>query len=371
MTPIDEDGRLFGRVNVYDALVVLVVLGAVAAGVVYAVPFGGEDGEPATRYATVDLGERSPAVAERISEGDVATGDDGTNLTVTDTYVGPADGRNVSVVARVRVDGRLVDRDGSGETFEFAGVPVRRGEAIDVATSRYDVRGEVLALDAEGETLDTGTLPVLVRADLSRSTADLVSPGDEYRIDGRAVATVERSVVTPRMNRTNGTDAVGLTLRTVRYGGDTYFGDRRVLLDRTIEFRTDRYAFSGVVTRWGNASVPGRPVERTVVVKATNVGPEIADGIEAGMVDRRDNVTVARVTDVRTEPASVVLTSDDGNIYEREHPRNEDVYLTVELRARATGDGLRFRTRPLREGTTIGLDLGTVSVSGEVVAIQQ
>lgn len=89
------------------------------------------------------------------------------------------------------------------------------------------------------------------------------------------------------------------------------------------------------------------------------------------MVDRRGNTTGARVTNVRTEPASLVLTSDAGNVYERDHPRNEDVYLTVDLRVRATDDGLRFRTRSVREGSELGLDFGTVSVTSEVTDIQQ
>ncbi|WP_176548248.1 DUF4330 domain-containing protein [Natrinema sp. CBA1119] len=373
MNVIDENGRLFGRVNVYDALVVLLVLGAIVAGVVFLDPLGGGDsaggngGESATRYATVDLGNRSPAVAERITDGTTSAPD----LTITDTYVGPADGENLSVVVRVRIDGTLTDGEGSdGRSITFADTRVQRGSDLDIETAEYDVAGEVLELSTEGETLNTSTLPVLIRADLGPSTAALVDRGDTYRIDGRTMATVEQAVVNPRTNRTNRTDLVGLSLRTIRYDGATYFGADRVLVDRPLEFRTDRYAFSGTVARWGNASLPGEPVERTVTVRAANVPPHVADRIEAGIVERRGNATIARVMDVRTEPASVVLTSADGNIYEREHPRNEDVFLTVELRARSTGDDLRFRTRRVRAGTTLSLDFDTVSVVGEVLEVQ-
>jgi len=73
------------------------------------------------------------------------------------------------------------------------------------------------------------------------------------------MATVEQAVVNPRTNRTNRTGLVGLSLRTIRYDGATYFGADRVLVDRPLEFRTDRYAFSGTVARWGTPRCPVTP----------------------------------------------------------------------------------------------------------------
>ena len=109
MKLIDDTGRLFGWVNVYDAAAVaLVVLAVAGVGVALLDPFGAEETAPpaesATRYATVDLGDHPAAVAERLSAGD---GEDG--VTVTDTYVGPGDGDDVRIVARVRLDGTLDD----------------------------------------------------------------------------------------------------------------------------------------------------------------------------------------------------------------------------------------------------------------------
>jgi len=128
-------------------------LGAIVAGVVFLDPLGGGDsaggngGESATRYATVDLGNRSPAVAERVADGTTSAPD----LTITDTYVGPTDGKNLSVVVRVRIDGTLTDGEESdGRSITFADTRVQRGSDLDIETAEYDVAGEVLELSTAG-----------------------------------------------------------------------------------------------------------------------------------------------------------------------------------------------------------------------------
>lgn len=374
MSPVDEDGNLLGRVNVVDAAVALVVLAAVVAGVVaLADPFAAEseDGEePATRYVTIDLGERSLPVAERVSEGDAAAAEDGAGrLTITDAYVGPAGDGNATVVVRARVEGTSTGAGSSDTTFEFAGSPLRPGDQLDVETADYELGGEVLGVAAEGGELDTRNVSVLLETRLSSAAAAHVRVGDAYRLNGRPVATVREVTVAPAEDRSNRTAFVGLSLRTIDRSGTAYFGDAPVLVGRNLPFRTDRYALSGSVVRWGNASLPGRPTDATVVVRAENVTPAVADGIRAGMVARDGGRAVARIAEKRTRPASVVVVGDDGRLYERTHPRNLDLTLTLELEARRTDDGLRFRARPLREGSDLAVDFRTIGVRGTVVAI--
>jgi len=362
---IDERGRLFGRVNVIDAAVVAVAaLLLLAAGGMVLVSLTDDRGTPESRYATVDLGDRSPAVASQLSAGDASRDGD---VVVTDVYVGPGAGDNVTVVARVRVNGTLTPADAAGErAFEYGGDPVRRGDRLAVTTPTYDVDGTVLAMAESGASLDTGTLPVVVETSLPAATRDAISVGDAFRLDGRRVATVEETAFPPVGNESTRTDLVGLTLHTVNRSGGTYFGGREVKLAESIEFGTSRYAFAGNVTRWGNSSPAGEPVTTTATVTLRGVDPDVADDVRTGAVERRGDTVTATVTDRRTAPAAVVLTSDDGNIYEREHPRDVDVTLTVDLRTRRTADGLRFHGRSLRAGTDLTLRLETVTVDGTV-----
>ncbi len=359
---LDEEGRLFGRVNVVDAAVVAGLLFLVLAG--GAVALGSlTGGEEATRYATLDLGERSPAVADRIAANDTSLD---RSVTLTDVYVGPSGNGNVSVVARAKLDGTLTAGDGGSSVFAFGGGPLQRGDEVGVETGGYDIGGAVVELSETGGTLDTGTLPVVVETSLPAATRAYVEPGDTDRRNGRPVATVEGTLFPPTGNETVRTDLVGLTLRTVNHSGGTHFGGTELRVGKVVRFDTDRYNFSGSVVRWGSAEPAGEVGTTAATVVLRGADPAFVDGVETGAVERRGETVTARVTDKRVEPATVVLTSESGNIYEREHPRNVDVTLTVELRTRQTDAGLRFHTRALREGTELALDLGSARINGTV-----
>jgi hypothetical protein len=101
-----------------------------------------------------------------------------------------------------------------------------------------------------------------------------------------------------------------------------------------------------------------------------NVDPDVANGLRAGMRERVRGETVAELTAVTVDPAVVVLTSQDGNVYRREHPVRKDVTMTADLRVRETSAGIRFKGAVLRQGATVVLDLGTVTVEATLVSVQ-
>ena len=76
MPVLDDEGRLFGAVNVVDALVVLFVLAVVVAGV--ALVTGADDDsaaepEPETRTVVVQTGDQPEYVVDAIEAGPVGT----------------------------------------------------------------------------------------------------------------------------------------------------------------------------------------------------------------------------------------------------------------------------------------------------------
>jgi len=75
MPVLDDEGRLFGAVNVVDALVVLFVLAVAVAGValVTGAGDGTADPEPETRTVVVQTGAQPDYVVEAIEEGAVGT----------------------------------------------------------------------------------------------------------------------------------------------------------------------------------------------------------------------------------------------------------------------------------------------------------
>lgn len=374
MELLDERGRVFGRINVIDLLAVLFALAVVVAGVTLV--FSSEPSESPnldSRYVTLDLGTQPGYVTERIDAGDTASlPDTPGNLTITDVYVAPADGQSTAVMVRARVTGqRLVEPNGGRTTVAYAGEPLILGRQLSVETAEYRLSGVVTDVARSDDSLPVSTTGVLVTTTMPVDAVSALSVGDRYRQNGRTLATVESMTVYPADNPANRRVHLGLSLRTLSRQGRTQFGTQTVGLGQSLTIPFQQYSVNGDVTQVGRVSLPGDVTTTTAVLKLSNVGPERANNVREGMTETIGETQYARVTDVRTEPSEVVLTSQDGNISLREHPRNVDLYLTVELRTRQTVTGLDFHGQPLRLNDEVALDLRIVTIRGNVIEIRQ
>ena len=185
MNVIDDEGRLFGTVNVVDALVVLFVVAVVVAGV--ALVFGGEsEPEPdiGTTYATVDLGTHSEAIVEELNEGDTYQPNDQDSLTITDLHVTP-EGDQIRAIARVELE---AERENGAVTYD--GAPPRLGRSLDIVTNRYRVGGSIQRV-GDSPDLDRGRTELVLEDTVDIDESEALAVGDEIRIDDRPAATVE------------------------------------------------------------------------------------------------------------------------------------------------------------------------------------
>ncbi|MFB6141785.1 MAG: DUF4330 domain-containing protein [Halorientalis sp.] len=362
---LDDQGRLFGLVNVVDALVILVVASIVVAGVAVLVPSGDRE----TRYVTLALGEQPSYVASQITAGDsMPAGPQGGNVTVTDVYTTPS-GDNASVVVRARLSGRLQSGDAGGPQFTYGGQPVRSGRQLTVSTPEYTVSGVVTNATAAGTELPTARTAVVLEGVVGPATAESIRAGDRARAGGRTVSEVQ-SVQSYPMDNESPRVVVGLSLRTLSSDGTPTFGGQPVRVGARLTFRSDGYAVGGHVATIGSTAVLANTTTTTAVVEVRNVPPGTADDVTAGLTERSRGRVLARVTDVRSEPSTVILRSESGEIFAREHPRNRDLFLTTSLTTRRTAQGLRFHARPLRIGSTVVFDFGRTTVQGTVTRLR-
>lgn len=364
MRMIDDEGNLFGVVNVVDAFAVLLVLAVVAAGAAFAlqVDEGPTRSNAGTVTATLDLGTRPDYIARALSEGDSYTPDGTSELTVTDVHLAPQ-GNETRVLLRVRLKGRASDG-----AVTYAGAPPRLGRKLTVQTDAYTVKGTVRDINGSA-SLETTTTPVLLNATVPASTARSMQVGDAYRIAGREVATVESLSVYGTGHPGRKRVFVGLSLETLTRDGRPQFGGTAVTQGATIPFRAVDYAIRGTVERVGATELRGDPATRTVTLRVENASPAVADSVSAGMTETVRGETVARITNVERKPATVVLTSDGGEIYERQHPTNRDLTLTAALSVRQTATGVTFKGRTIQHGSTVTLDLGSVTVRATVASL--
>lgn len=243
MEVIDDEGRLFGVVNVVDAVAVLLVVAVVVAGVSLVLGGGGDpatDPPPELENRTVSLafGQVSPQVATVVEPGVVTVV--GRKATITDVHRTPGGGESALVFARLRLPGQATD-----EGFLVDGSTVRFGSTLEVVTPEYRLTGTVEVLQAE-ESFTTATRTVTVEANVSRATAEAVAPGDTQRIGDVTVATVTDVEVTGG-NENRRTISVTLDVRGRLEGGTLTYAGRPVRLGSRLAVQTARYQFAGEV----------------------------------------------------------------------------------------------------------------------------
>lgn len=276
MDLIDDKGRLFGVVNIIDALVVLLVVAVVVAGVALVTQSGSPGGGASsssskldleTRYVTVDLGNQPPAIATTISQGTtVDFANHPSNLTVTDIYISPAKDGMLSVHIRARVLGPPLDPEGEQGTITFGGEPLKVGRTLNLDTATFTAAGPVTEIESSGEAFETA--------------------------------------------------------------------------------------------------------ERTIHLEVRDISPSVADAVQSGMTEVVAGRTTARVTERSEAPATVVVESDTGELFAREHPVNRTLSLTLTVQTRISNGDALFHDDPLRIGNTVRLDLGSAVVRGTVTGIE-
>ncbi|SNZ15357.1 protein of unknown function [Natronoarchaeum philippinense] len=377
MKILDENGNLFGRVNVVDALVVLVVLAVATAGAtlvlgVSSEPTGGADGDstPNTtiRYATLDLGNQPDEIVDGLETGDNMDVNGPSNLTITDVHATPVANIGNNKDTHLTIRARLTGTENS-DGFVFGEKRLQLGQSLTLDTSDYSVKGSVTALASENGSIEIDRTPVVLETKLDAATSEAIEVGDEHRLKNETIATVRNVTAYPIAENTRRV-FVGLELATIERGDAPSYAGQEVSLGTNVAFRTDAYDLAGTVVRRGSTVEYGDPTTTTATLQLESISPEFAESLEAGMAEAERNETLATIQSVGIQPAGVILKSNDGNIYLRDHPTKKDVTLTVELTTRQTDSTLRFHGRPIQEGNTITLDLPDRTFDAEITEFQ-
>ena len=365
MTIIDDEGNLFGVVNVIDALVILMVLAVGVAGIALVAAGGDESDEPNTEttYATLDLGTQPAYVVDEIAEGDTYEPDGSSTITITDVHVTPH-GDDVGVTLRVELTG-----EEAGETIAYANAPLRLDRTLDIETDRYSVDGQIRAV-GDTNTLDRTEETVVIRDTLPVDTAESVTPGDEIRLAGRTVATIDDVETFATRDANERLVYVETSLDAHREGDTTRFGGVALKRGQPVTLDAPAYTLDGEIDRVGDDTL-GETTTQTVTLRMDEVHEDTAGAIRPGLTEGTTSNPVATVSSVDVEPSLIITTGDDGTVNVVDHPRNRDVTITADLQVRETPTSVQFKGESLRSGSTVVLDLGTVTVEAEVVRVGQ
>lgn len=346
MELIDEQGRLFGYVNVIDALVILLVASVVIAGLVFIL--SPDPAKPDTRFATVDLGPQPSHIIEEVDVGDlVELEGHADNLTITDVYYGPAEEGDGHLIVRTEVNGERVEVIEDAWQFTFGGEPLRGGQALSIETLDYEADGEITRVEREDPDLRTSETAVFSIATVSAGISDDLAVGDTYTVNGQEVGTIESLRLYPTEDSER-LALLGLSLQTHDRTGVPHFGADPVRVGTAVDFETDLYNVSAVVLDRGTTELA---TEETTVLLESNLTRGEAENLAAGDTFTVDGETVAEIDDVAFFPGA------------------EDEVTAVVAATYAThleGDDVRFGDRSVRTGAPLPFETGEYEFIGEI-----
>ena len=238
--------------------------------------------------------------------------------------------------------------------------------ALVAAPNDTDPAGPETDTETRYATINLGNQPDYV--------ANRITAGDRMSSDGHNL-TVTDVYVTP----VEATQAA-VTVRA-RLDGELgeeapnaprfVFAGNRYRVGDSLSINTDEYAAEGSIQALDEEGTNLNTEYITTEIKLTNIDPDVAAAVSEATDQSSNGDPLVTVQAVTSQPAEVVLQSEDGNIYLRDHPVNRDLRLRAELRTIETDSGNRYHSGPLRVGDSIRLDLGTTTVSGTVTRVGQ
>lgn len=264
MDLIDDEGNLFGIVNIIDVLVVLFVVAIVVAGV--ALVLGADEApgtdddagtdrtELATVYATIDIGTVPDSLAGEISVGDSYSPGGPDNLTITDVHRTPTNG-GTQVLVRVAIQGEPLDNG----IVEYDGAPPRLERSVEIVTDYYRIEGTIQDVGGVASfTRDDVRVDVLLEG-VHEAVASGIEVGMTKRVEDEIIAeiiAVESQPTTIVRTTDSGevrfvdhpTDrdvTVTLAVQTVETPNGTRFGGQRLRQGVTVVIDLDQTRIEG------------------------------------------------------------------------------------------------------------------------------
>ncbi|MBX0324029.1 DUF4330 family protein [Halomicroarcula sp. F13] len=342
-TLLDEDGNLFGLLNIVDALVVLLIIAVVTAGAALVLQSEPEQNTPdlTTTNVTLDLGTHSPYIVSEINEGDTYSPGGNAQLTITDVHLTPQ-GEQTRVILRTTLQGTP-----NGDSLTYASAPPRLSRSLTIATSRYKVSGQIRDVGGDNSLTQDKTTVVL-RDTMGATNARDVTPGDEVRLAGRTVATVEDVTAYATEDPSQQTVFIEATLDTYTQNDNRRFGGTQLRRGQTITLPATDYTINGRIQQVGSSLQP----TTTDVLLQTTVDAETADRIGAG--------NIATVAGHETAEVKIVTT------YATQNPNQKRVLIGLSLTTLENGERQQFGGTYVQRGNTITISTDSYELSGAI-----
>jgi hypothetical protein len=343
MEIIDDEGQLLGVINIVDALVVLFALSAVVAGASLASDgaFFGQT-EMNSTHVTLDLGTQPAFIVNQLNEGDTSSPRSNSNLTITDIHLTPQ-GDDTRVVVRAKLEAPASSVE---EVIQYNGAPPRLGRNLTIATSNYEVEGQIRAA-GEAEALPRATPTVVLRGSIS-AAAPSPTAGDQIKIADRTVATIDDAAIYATSNANRRLVFVQATLVAHRPQGGARFGGQPLVGGQEITLPGDDYTIAATIESVGG----GLERDNTDVLIVDIIDIKTANRLAEG-----DTSVVARTN---------VATVEHVQLYGTNNPEQKRAFIGLSLSTVGHGERPTFGETPIQTGQSVTFRAPGYTLSGPI-----
>tara|TARA_Y100000310_G_C20679449_1_gene815042 strand:- start:655 stop:2106 length:1452 start_codon:yes stop_codon:yes gene_type:complete len=281
MTLLDPQGRLFGKYNLVDVLVVLVILTILLfAGTRFA------PGNQKHLYVTVWVKDVTVWFASGVEVGDYAGSKNNPSLLITDVKVfdvGKSGKRDVQIKFKTAVHNL------EGQWY-YGEEKLTIGNKVELDTFKMSFEGKITGVDEEGEIIPEVAAKRVITMEVN-NVPDWQY--ETFRIgltenDSKGNVVAEITDIKPVKINNNGADImVKVQINLAEINDELYFKTKQVLLGSRVTVKTLPTELRGTVidieeANEANKKIIVREVEKIVEINADSVPVDLAASISVG-----------------------------------------------------------------------------------------
>ncbi|MEA3515054.1 MAG: DUF4330 domain-containing protein [Nanoarchaeota archaeon] len=158
-----------------------------------------------------------------------------------------------------------------------------------------------------------------------------------------------------------------LNLSVRKEDGRIYFLNNEMLINRNLDIKIANIKLDTRIISLNQTQTNEKKAAIEVLFK--NREPWLAEIISKGDIEvSHKGRIVARIKDAEYAPAQMVITSDTGNVYEREHPLNKDITAKFEIIAKKKGNSLLFHNQEVKIGQQFTFYNENYIITGTIIS---
>jgi len=373
MGVIDSRGRLFGRINIVDFGILLLLVVSILIGVVFVINFVEERTKEGTTYVLLEVRNVPVSVAQKIQQNDLYV--DKTNKSVAKLLefgiIPTGDVEKVNLILRavykVRFDAGVIQLQDDENTRLLI------GDKLEFKTTQYHLDGRIRDLGESVKKIPVEWVTVLLEVDgvSSEVVAKIRMNDSEFYVTDEPFVQLIDIDSFPISNKKY---KMMLTLRYKAYRLEKklLFKGREIVPGRGLRFDTKDYSLRGEVIGVGsNVSSPWNFKNKTIQIELVEQLPFVAQHLQVGQqeIDPLTGRIFAEMLSKDVRPRQKVGILQNGEVVVVNDPLHDDITVTLQVLAYEQEGTWFYKNKPLLVNTEFSLQLSDLQLKGIITSI--